>query len=165
MNSILAAALLFTTTFATPLNHNPKPDTTNVTIHSRQAPPGSGTDSGISISIFSSKDCKGKDEISQELLYSKEIAQQTLSYSLSDNLGSDQVLSFWADMNWSSTGSDPVDTGLNGNTNDACAQGRSHAGGVSYASEGGGVRDHYGFIKLAGVLVKELDMQVTASVG
>ena len=32
------------------------------------------------------------------------------------------MLSFWADMNWSSTGSDPVDTGLNGNTNDACAQ-------------------------------------------
>lgn len=121
MNCILVAALLATTALATPLRLQPVPDTTNVTIHTRQ---GSvkGTDSGISISTYTKANCKGDGLSGEQLLYDTQVAQQFRSYSLSDDLGSDQTLAIYADASWKSTGSKAVDTSLNGDTSAACSQ-------------------------------------------
>lgn len=45
-----------------------------------------------------------------------------LSYSLSDDVGDDDELSVWADIDYDPTGSKPVDLSLNGDTEAACAQ-------------------------------------------
>lgn len=46
---------------------------------------------------------------------------QLRSYSLSDDLGPDDVLAFMADKYWRATGSKPIDTNLNGDSA-ACEQ-------------------------------------------
>lgn len=121
MNSILAAALLVTTAFATPLSLHPVPGTTNSTIHTRQDPPGDGTDSGISISIYTKAKCKGNGLTDQELIYNQQLPQQLRSYHLSDDIGSDDVLTFWANIGYDPTAAPSVDTSMNGNDL-ACAQ-------------------------------------------
>lgn len=118
MNTILAIALLATSALATPLSLHPVSDTTNVTIHTRQT----GTDSGISISTYTKADCKGDGLNGEELFYNTQVAQQFRSYSLSDDIGSDQTLAIFADSAWKASGSKAVDTSLNGNTAAACTQ-------------------------------------------
>ncbi|KAL9065686.1 MAG: hypothetical protein Q9161_008072 [Pseudevernia consocians] len=123
MKSILTAVSLITTAFATPLLLHPAPDTTNVTIHTRSALVGDGESSGITVSMYPVADCQGNSGLlNQEFYYNAEYAQQMLSYSLSDDIGDDQVLTVWADVNWEATGSKPVDPSLNGDASAACAQ-------------------------------------------
>ena len=55
------------------------------------------------------------------MFYNAEYAQQMQSYTLSDDIGEDDVLTVWADIDWSPTGSKGVDVSLNGDTT-ACAQ-------------------------------------------
>ena len=118
MKSILATTLLVSTALATPLSLQPDVPTSNGTIRTRQV--GKGTDSGISISMYADKDCKGAGLKDVEMMYSTTYPQQMRSYHLSDTLGSDDVLGFWADVDWLATGSKPVDPSLNGNQ-EACA--------------------------------------------
>lgn len=122
MNSILVAVLLASTALSSPPRLHPVPDTTNTTIHTRQVPTGMGSDSGVLISTFTNADCKGDGVSNVDMIYDIEVAQQLRSYSLSAEVGSDDILSVWADMDWDPTGSKPVDPSLNGNTNAACAQ-------------------------------------------
>ncbi|CAF9929948.1 MAG: hypothetical protein ALECFALPRED_004487 [Alectoria fallacina] len=99
---------------------SPPPPTSPST---RANPPvGSGTDSGISISTYTEANCKGSGLGGEELFYNAQVAQQFRSYSLSDDLGSDDVVSIWADANWDATGSKAVDASLNGDISAACAQ-------------------------------------------
>lgn len=58
----------------------------------------------------------------QEMYYNTEYAQQMQSYTLSDDIGADDVLTVWADTDWTPTGSKGVDASLNGDTSAACAQ-------------------------------------------
>ena len=118
MKSILATTLLVSTALATPLSLQPDILSTNSTIRTRQV--GKGTDSGISISMYTKKDCQGDGLKDVEMMYSTTYPQQMRSYHLSDTLGSDDVLGFWADVDWLATGSKPVDPSLNGNQ-EACA--------------------------------------------
>ena len=111
MISFLATALLITTAFATPLS-----------LQTRHDPPGDGVDSGIKVSMYAGKNCKGDGLIGQEMFYNSEYAQQMQSYTLSDDIGEDDVLTVWADTDWSPTGSKGVDVRLNGDTRAACAQ-------------------------------------------
>ena len=55
-----------------------------------------------------------------EMLYATNFENQMQSYSLSDDLGEDQILSFLADTDWTATGDKPVDPSLNGSPG-ACA--------------------------------------------
>ena len=111
MNSILTTALLITTAFATPLS-----------LQTRQDPPGDGVDSGIQVSMYEKADCQGDGLIGQEMFYNAEYAQQMQSYTLSDDIGADDVLTIWADTSWTPTGSKGVESSLNGDTSAACAQ-------------------------------------------
>ena len=111
MSSILTTALLITTALTTPLS-----------LQTRQDPPGNGVDSGIKVSMYASDDCKGDGLKGQEMFYNAEYAQQMQSYTLSDDIGEDDVLTVWADTDWSPTGSKGVDKSLNGDTSAACAQ-------------------------------------------
>ena len=120
MKFIFAVALLTVTAVATPLSLHHVRDTTNVTIHTRGGATGEGQDSGISISIFSKAKCKGDGLTNQEMLYATQYPQQLKSYHLSDDLSSDDVLSFWVDTEWAATGQKPVDPSLNYNPK-ACA--------------------------------------------
>ncbi|CAF9930893.1 hypothetical protein IMSHALPRED_008308 [Imshaugia aleurites] len=120
MKSILAATLLATTALATPFSLHPVPETTNVTIHTRQDAPGDGVDSGISITIYPKSNCKGTAIPKQSLYYNAQIPQQLRSYSLSDDLGPDDVMTFWTNIGNDVT-STQVDTSMSGNDL-ACAQ-------------------------------------------
>lgn len=123
MKSTLTAVFLITTAFATPLLLHPSSDITNVTIHTRSDLIGDGETSGITVSMYPVANCKGnKGLLNQEMVYNTDYAQQMLSYSLSDDIGDDQVLTVWADLNWEATGSKPVDPSLNGDTSASCAQ-------------------------------------------
>ena len=120
MKSILAATLLATTALATPLSLHPVPENTNVTIHTRQDAPGDGVDSGISIKIYPKPKCKGTAIHKQSMYYNAQIPQQLRSYSLSDDLGPNDVMTFWTNIGNEDT-STQVDTSMNGNDL-ACAQ-------------------------------------------
>lgn len=111
MISILTTALLITTALATPLS-----------LQTRQDPPGDDVDSGIKISMYAGNDCKGDGLVGQEMFYNTEYAQQMQSYTLSDDIGEDDVLTVWAYTDWSPTGSKGVDVSLNGDASAACAQ-------------------------------------------
>lgn len=72
-----------------------EPNTTNVIIHTRQAPVGAGTDSGISVSTYAGENCQGDEGFTYEkLLYNVELAHALQSYSLSSDLGPDDVLGY-----------------------------------------------------------------------
>lgn len=49
------------------------------------------------------------------MYYDRNIIAQLRSYSLSDDLGPDDVLAFMADESWTATGTKAVDTTLNSN--------------------------------------------------
>lgn len=121
LNFVVLAALLASTGLSTPVKLHSVPNTTNATIHNRQASLGQGVDSGISISIFEKPGCKGNGLKNQEMIFTTNYAQQMRSYHLSDDIGSDDVLSFYADIDWTATGSKSVDPSLNNNPQ-ACAQ-------------------------------------------
>lgn len=121
MHFILAAAFVVTTVFAIPLLLQPELDTTNLTIHTRGAV-GAGTDSGIAITLYGDAKCKGGVALKQEMYYDNQYAQQFKSYSLSDTIGDDDVLSVYADIGWSATSNKGIQSALDGNTNAACAQ-------------------------------------------
>lgn len=115
MKSVLAAGLLATTAVATPLSLNPNPAISNNTIHTRQAI-AQGQDSNIKISLYTKPGCKGTETIKeQEMYYDRNIIAQLRSYSLSDDLGRDDMLAFMADKSWTATGSKAVDPSLNSN--------------------------------------------------
>lgn len=127
MHSIIAAALIVTTAFATPLLLHPESDATNLTIHTRQDSnsknPGDGEDSGIAVTLYAKPGCKGDAALSnQEMFYDAQYARQMQSYSLNNDIGDDDVLTVWADIDWSPTGSKGINPKLDGDTSAACAQ-------------------------------------------
>ena len=122
MKSILAAALLASSALASTLSLQSEPPTTNNTLRTRQdGATDEGTDSGIQISIYTSKDCKGDEVVTKaDMLYAKNFIWQMQSYSLSADLSADDILSFGADADWYYEGTKPVDKSLNG-VPSACA--------------------------------------------
>ncbi len=128
----LAAALLASTALAIPLGPNPIPGPTNVTINARQAVVGKGQDSGVSISVYEKPNCQGASMTGQEMFYATMYPFQLQSYSLSDELTPDDVLSFGGDLDWTADGHKPVDPTLNFDQQ-ACAQ-------FAYNAEGDGLK-------------------------
>ena len=123
MKSILAATLLASSALASTLSFQPDDaNTTNKTLLTRQdGATAEGTDSGIQISIYTSKDCKGDEVVTKaDMLYAKNFIWQMQSYSLSADLSADDILSFGADADWTYAGTKPVDKSLNG-VPSACA--------------------------------------------
>ena len=55
------------------------------------------------------------------ILLEKGIAQQTVSYALSDDIGVDMEMGFFVDTAWTATGDDSVDASEDGDGNSACA--------------------------------------------
>lgn len=132
--TIFLAALLASTALAKPLRLHAVADTNNVTIHTRQDsdqdPAGTGTSSGITISTYTKPNCKGDGVSNVDLQFYVGVAQQMHSYSLSDDLDTDdQVLAIYAGLNYDATGSNAIDPSLNGNTDAACAQSLYNAEG------------------------------------
>ena len=102
VNIVLATALLVTSALATPLGLQPVPDTTNVTIQARQVvtcPPDKLV--AVSFSTYLGSGCTGQNLFKdEELHWCTEYTNQILSYSLSDDISSeDYTLSVYAMAN------------------------------------------------------------------
>ena len=79
-------------------------------------------DAGIKINMYAGTDCKGDGLIGQEMFYNAQYAQKMQSYTLSDDIGDDDVLTVQAGTDRSPSGSKGFDLNLNGDTSAACAQ-------------------------------------------
>ena len=79
-------------------------------------------DAGIKIKMYAGTDCKGDGLIGQEMFYNAQYAQKMQSYTLSDDIGDDDVLTVQAGTDRRPSGSKGFDLNLNGDTSAACAQ-------------------------------------------
>ncbi|KAM0804557.1 hypothetical protein BDR22DRAFT_960162 [Usnea florida] len=114
MYPTLLLALLITTALATPLTRN------TTSPHRRDSE--EGTPTGLTISIWSVPNCHGTPTVSNVPINLEQgIAEQTVSYSLSDDIGEDMALGFFVDTAWTATGSDTVQASEDGDVADACA--------------------------------------------
>ena len=81
-----------------------------------------GDSSGIRIDTYANAHCEGPHHSNMTLTYSMPIVHQLRSYRLHKDLGPNDGLAAWADIDWKPDVSKPVDPRLENNRYPACAK-------------------------------------------